>query len=96
VLNPDKIPAGFRDKINATCEENLFRQLRHVSEFFRINGLLENAGIKAVPFKGFILADTLYGNIAARESVDIDMFVRDNDLEKLKELMTEDGYKVES
>ena len=96
VLKPDKIPAGFREKINAACRENLFRQLSHVSEFFRINRLLENAGIKAVPFKGFILADNLYGNIAARESVDVDLFVRGNDLEKVKELMIEDGYSVES
>ena len=96
MVNQDKIPSGFREKIDAACQENLFRQLSHVAEFFRINGILENAGIKAVPFKGFILADSLYGNIAARESVDIDLFVDSSDLEKVKELMTGDGYTVES
>ena len=49
-----------------------------------------------MPFKGFIIADNLYGNIAARESVDIDLFVHDSDLEKVRELMTGDGYSVES
>ena len=96
MVNTDKIPAGFREKINAACQENLYRQLSHVAEFFRINGMLENAGIMAVPFKGFILADNLYGNIAARESVDVDLFVNDRDLEKVKEVMIGEGYSVES
>ena len=25
MVNPDKIPAGFREKINAACQENLYR-----------------------------------------------------------------------
>ena len=37
----------------------------------------------AVPFKGFWIASEFYGNLADRESVDIDLFVKENDLEKI-------------
>lgn len=89
------VPAGFREKISNEYQENLVRQLRFVSEFFRIRKILDEAGISMVPFKGFWLAHDAYGNLADHELQDVDVFINERDLERIKVLMEENGYIVE-
>jgi hypothetical protein len=43
-------------------------------------GRLETAGIRAIPLKGSTLARQLYGDIAARTSIDLDILVAPGDL----------------
>lgn len=89
------IDVEFKEKINQAYQVNLYKQLGNVAEFFRINKILENAGIKVVPFKGFWIAYSCYGNIGDRESVDVDLFTDPNDLEKIQHNMVLQGYQVE-
>jgi hypothetical protein len=86
------IPKEFREKINLEHRGNLCHQMNFVAEFLRIRKLLNDAGILIVPFKGFWLANEFYGNLADRESVDIDLFVKENDLEQIAVLMAGNGY----
>ena len=50
-------------------------------------------GITVVPFKGLTLAQTAYGDIAARECGDIDMIVRRDDLARARGVLQADGYE---
>jgi hypothetical protein len=62
------------------------------SEFLRLRKVLKDAGIIVVPFKGFWIASEYYGNLANRESVDIDLFVKSDDLEQISVIMKKEGY----
>jgi hypothetical protein len=88
-------PVSLNEKLKEDGLDNLHRQLRNVSEFFEIKNLLDEAHIPAIPFKGFWLAHSLYGNLGARESVDIDLMIDAADLPRIQNLMWEKGYITE-
>lgn len=85
---PQSVIAKFREAVEA----NLVRQLRYVSEFFIINESLAREGVIAIPFKGFWLGDSAYGDIAERVSSDIDLFIDLDDLDTIRKIMTGKGY----
>jgi len=86
------VPEDFRQKLNLTHQEILCQQMSFASEFIRLRKVLKDAGIIAVPFKGFWIASEFYGNLADRESVDIDLYVHENDLEQIAIIMKGEGY----
>jgi Uncharacterised nucleotidyltransferase len=49
--------------------------------------------IPVVPLKGATLADTVYGDIGARESADIDLLVRVDDLDRAVAVTEEQGWR---
>jgi len=89
------VPAVFSEKIGDARRQNLYEQLSNVAEFFEIISMLREAGITAVPFKGFWLAHEYYGNLADREGVDIDLLIDYDDLDRVMELMPLRGYRLE-
>ena len=62
----------------------------------QVLGRLEVAGIRALPLKGSILARQLYGDVAARSSVDIDILVDRNDLPDAVAAVEELGWSWEA
>jgi hypothetical protein len=95
-LSPGLVPASFLEKLGLAVRENLFRQLQNTAEYFRVKESLDVAGVTAVLFKGFSLATEFYGNPADRESVDVDLFIDSNDLDKIKPFMRQRGYVAEA
>jgi hypothetical protein len=66
--------------------------LRLTAELLRLLDLLERHAIPALPFKGPALAFALYGDVALRESCDLDVLVASVDLPKAKRAMLRAGY----
>jgi hypothetical protein len=91
-LPPGLVGEEFNNRIEEAYQDNLVVQLDHVNEFLRVRNILATNGISIVPFKGFWLADAFYGNLADRESDDIDVFVNFSDLERIRTLMPGTGY----
>jgi hypothetical protein len=91
-----KIPEYVLDELNEEVQENLLRQLRNLSEFFRVVTLFGGYQITTVPFKGFWLAHEVYGNIGHRESSDVDLLININELDRLIDLMPILGYEPET
>ncbi len=54
---------------------------------------LEVAGIRALPLKGSVLARQLYGDVAARSSIDIDLLVAPEDLSDAVTAVAELGWR---
>ncbi len=82
--------------------ENFLRNAAHrtvaynmilVGELKRLSGKLSEAGIEFISFKGPGLAQSAYGNLGLRSSVDIDILIRPSDFEKLEEVVFEAGYQ---
>jgi hypothetical protein len=89
------IPSVIKEELNDAYGQNLVTQIRFTDEFFRIRDMLLEAGVQIIPFKGFWLAWEAYGNLADRESLDVDVFADEAQLEKIRTLMTSAGYSEE-
>ena len=86
------VPEGITEELRSSVQANLVGQIRYVAEFFRIREWLSNDKITVVPYKGFWLGESAYGNLADRVSSDIDLFIDLRDLEKIKTIMKSKGY----
>ena len=73
------VPGEIRRHLREDYYRNLHGNLLLERELIRILKLLEDQGIRAVPFKGVALAECVYGDIALRPRGDIDILVRKGD-----------------
>jgi hypothetical protein len=65
------------------------------AELLRLLDLFDRHSIPALPFKGPVLADQLYGDIAAREFCDLDILVRKQDILRAKFALLDAGYTTD-
>jgi hypothetical protein len=73
-------------------ETNLHKALLLSRELIRIVDAVDALGIQVMPYKGVALAETLYGDIALRQSGDIDLLIRPQDLPRIRDAVKELGY----
>ena len=62
------------------------KSLHQTSVLVQIIGEFEKAGIEVIPIKGPVLAQTLYGNISDRHSSDLDILIRDADIQVIMDI----------
>jgi hypothetical protein len=91
-LDPSCIPeselAQFRSAQIGTARRNLRLTKRLLHALESLNAI----GIKAVPFKGPILALQAYGDVTLRPHVDLDVLIRPGDLHAAYDLLVRSGY----
>jgi hypothetical protein len=78
--------------LKQSYQANLHKALFLSREFVRIVECLSQAGIEFLPYKGLTLAETIYGDIALRQSGDIDLFIHADDLKRVREAVAELGF----
>jgi len=76
-----------RDKLNA--HQTLWLTL----ELLGIHRHLRARGVEVLPYKGAVLAESLYGNVTLRQFSDLDLLVRCRDLSRIKAALAELGYE---
>jgi hypothetical protein len=91
---PHRVPTSVMGFLRKSFFQISVRNLVLTRELVRLLELLRRHGIQAVPFKGPLLAQSLYGNVALRFAVDLDILVRSHDLELTKRLLFEEGYRA--
>lgn len=64
------------------------------AELLRILARLEGQGIRAVPFKGPVLAVAALGDLALREFGDLDLLLRRDQVLRARDLLAADGYRA--
>ncbi|MCK4809533.1 MAG: nucleotidyltransferase family protein [Candidatus Omnitrophica bacterium] len=64
-------------------------------EFLRIYDLFEQAGVILLPIKGVALLEDLYANNYLRPMTDIDLLVKEEDLQKAETIFGDLGYRKE-
>jgi len=90
---PDAVPAAKRELLKECYELNEKRNLLLTLELLKLIKALEERGVRAVPFKGPILAASVYGNLALRQFSDLDILVRKQDIPRAKEVLLSEGYR---
>jgi hypothetical protein len=71
---------------------NLHRALMLSRELIRIVDHLGGLGLEVLPYKGLALAELIYGDIALRQSGDIDLLVRPQDFARVRDAINDLGY----
>jgi len=79
-------------KLRQAFQTNLHKSLLLSRELIRIVDHLSARGLDAMPYKGLALAEVLYGDIALRQSGDIDLLVRPRDVPRIRDTVRELGY----
>jgi len=87
------VPEPVFKQIEGRYRENIRRNLLFAGELIRLLTLLDAHGIPVIPFKGPALASYLYGSLALRQFVDLDILVRRQDVLKVKGLLIAQGYQ---
>ncbi|MBI3351135.1 MAG: nucleotidyltransferase family protein [Nitrospirae bacterium] len=87
------VPPEFHEQLKTSYDSNTRRNLFLTGELCAILDGLEAHGIQAIPLKGPVLAETLYGDIASRQFCDLDILVQKRQVLKAKELMIARGYR---
>lgn len=67
--------------------------LVHVGECLRLLDALAAAGVRAMPYKGPVLAATLYDDLGERQYHDLDVLVEPRGLERARAVALELGYE---
>jgi len=87
------VPDTVQTSLKGAYLANALRNQLLAEELARLLHLLSDAGIPAIPLKGVALAESLYGDPAARVCADIDLLIRPTNLNQTLDLMLTSGYR---
>lgn len=90
--NSHAVPTEPLSALKQKYQTNVHKSLMLSRELIRIVDELSVAGIEVMPYKGLALAETVYGDIALRQSGDIDLFVRASDIARVREVLGGLGF----
>ncbi|MFZ0320357.1 MAG: nucleotidyltransferase family protein [Candidatus Sulfotelmatobacter sp.] len=88
----DLVPSAVLTSLRQSHERNIHKSLFLTRELIRIHDCLDGIGIEAIPYKGVVLSEIYYGDIALRRSGDMDLFVRKEDVRRIKKAVRDLGY----
>ncbi|MGA8763244.1 MAG: nucleotidyltransferase family protein, partial [Candidatus Sulfotelmatobacter sp.] len=88
----DAVPSQSLALLRERHERNIHKSLFLTRDLIRILDCLEALRIEVLPYKGVVLSEMLYGDLASRQSGDIDLFVRRDDVSRIKLAVRGLGY----
>ncbi|MGA9511274.1 MAG: nucleotidyltransferase family protein [Candidatus Sulfotelmatobacter sp.] len=88
----DLVPSEILAPLRQAYELNIHKSLFLARELIRILDCMGNLGIEVTPYKGVVLSELYYGDIALRQSGDMDLFVRRQDVLPIKRAVRDLGY----
>lgn len=85
-------PAEEMQRLQKRYRVNIHKTMFFARELIRILDCMDALAVDVMPYKGVILAETVYGDMALRQSGDIDLFIRARDFSRIREAIRELGY----
>ena len=92
---PQSIPPDVLNRLRRFFQANAKRNLFLTASLFKVLSKFESHNISAVPFKGPVLAESVYGDLYLRSFVDLDILVYARDAFKAFNLLVSLGYGPE-
>ena len=86
------VPPSELASARHSYERNVHKCLFLAREMIRILDRLDGMGIEAIPYKGIVLSEVYYGDMALRQSGDLDVFVRRHDVARIQSAIRQLGY----
>ena len=87
------IPEPTRDRLRQAIRDNAVKTLTQIAETKQVINVLEQAGAQPAVFKGWPLAENLFGHANARHSGDIDIAIASERIAAGAEALAELGYR---
>jgi Uncharacterised nucleotidyltransferase len=87
------IPKSGQAELQSNFLANVQNSFFLTAELLKLLALFETHSISAVPFKGPILAASVYGNLSLRQFGDLDIFVHKEDIARAARLLVSQGYR---
>lgn len=88
----DAIPAERMHELEQISQTNLHKALLMSRELIRIVHHLRSLDLDVMPYKGPALAQFLYGDVALRQTGDLDLFVRRKQFSRVQQSLANIGY----
>jgi hypothetical protein len=89
---PTPVPAAWMERAKRRFYAILMRNTALAEELLRVLGALRAVGIVALPVKGIILAETMYGGLGLRQCADLDVLAHPRDLPAARDVLRNLGY----
>jgi hypothetical protein len=93
-LHARDLPSPVAHSLQTSFDGNLRRNLWFASELARIADYFEKKQLRAIPYKGPVLAESAYGDVALRNFGDLDLLLAAADFERGKSALKELGYQT--
>ena len=89
------LSSAMSEHLVSEVRKNTQNNLLLTAELLRIMRALLAENIRAIPYKGPVLAASTYGNLAMRGSCDLDILLAEKDVQRTLSMMLELGYRGE-
>jgi hypothetical protein len=90
----DRIPAGIERQLREITMRNASRNVRLFHGLDKLLAALQGGGIPVIVMKGAYLAEVVYRSVALRSMWDVDLLVKEPDLDRTVTLLFESGFRL--
>ncbi len=87
------LPPEIERSLRSAYDANLRRSLWFAAELARIMQHFERRPLRAVPYKGPVLAQSVYHDVGLRSFSDLDLLISPADFDRAKQALAEIGYR---
>ncbi len=87
------LPRSFEQRLQQAADTNAQRNLLLVGELLRVVEALASCGVQGVAYRGPVLARRAYGDVRLRQFNDLDLLVRQGDVERATSCLVSLGYR---
>ncbi len=91
---PDAIPREIYHDLKGRFYANTHKNFLLTNELIRLISVFQAKNIRSIPYKGTLLASSVYGKLSFRQVWDIDFLVHPRDFNKSVDLLLSEGYKL--
>ena len=93
--SPETVKKPVFQELRSRFQDNEIRNLFFAGKLLALLKLFREHGIRAIPFKGPVLAEMVYGDFALREFGDLDVQVDRRDVLRTLDLLAGQGFRPE-
>lgn len=90
---PNDVPTDLLKALRQSCQVLTFKNLSMTAELRRLLQLMTSSGIDTLPYKGPVLAQTLYERLDLRQFGDLDIIIQPQDMLAVEQLLIDEGYR---
>lgn len=87
------VPAAIHEQLAAEYERNLCQSMVVASELLAVLAAFRHEQIRAMPFKGIVLAASAYPDLGMRACGDLDLLIGRQDVDRAKAILRERGFR---
>ena len=91
----DLVPLDELSTLRTLFVANTIKNIRMTQHLLKVLDLLADSGVEAMSFKGPALAVQAYGDLSLRSFCDLDILIHSNDLSRVYQILTGQGFLTE-